>query len=75
MACVEMPQTVKEELLRELSLIPVALQETADKQTRLRRGNGKRDGDGGNGSEDYPCRFGNQLGDSTYWKTTQAGQD
>ena len=35
-------RTIKEDILRDIASIPVALQETADKQTRLPRGNGHR---------------------------------
>jgi len=41
MACSEMSRTAKEDILHNLSTIPLALQEVADRQTRLPR-NGKR---------------------------------
>jgi hypothetical protein len=38
MSCSELPRTAREDLLRELSSVPIVLQETADRQTRLPRG-------------------------------------
>lgn len=40
----------KEDLLKDLSSWPLALQEVAHAQTRLPRGNGTRDGEDGNDS-------------------------
>ena len=38
----ELSRTAKEDILRDLSSWPLALEEVADRQTRLPRGKGKR---------------------------------
>jgi phage terminase Nu1 subunit (DNA packaging protein) len=40
MSCTELPRLAREDILRDLSSWPLALAETADRQTRLPRGNG-----------------------------------
>jgi hypothetical protein len=45
MSCTELPRLAREDILKDLSSWPLALAEAAHRQSRLARGNGKRDGD------------------------------
>jgi hypothetical protein len=49
MAASEIPRSVKEDLLKDLSSWPLALEDVAKRQTRFPRGNGKRDDGDGDG--------------------------
>ena len=38
MSCTELPRTAREDLLRDLASVPLVLEETADRQSRVPRG-------------------------------------